>query len=131
VSSVTRSESEYLARKSGEAFPEESVRGQNTYGLLDAVSKYFEFYREADIEPPFFLMLTLCNVRGYRMAPHYRTLRPVRETIDRDPAILPEVVIDNVSLPRDILLKPMLDSVWNAAGFPSSPNYVAGRWKPR
>ena len=50
--------------------------------------------------------------------------------IDRPDLVIPESVVDDLTQPSDILLKPHLDAVWNAVGHPGSLNYDEhGRWR--
>ncbi len=43
--------------------------------------------------------------------------------IDRDILLLPEVIIENYDTTPEDVLKPCFDAMWNACGFPRSPNY--------
>ena len=52
--------------------------------------------------------------------------------IDSDSLILPEVVVESLTMPANQILKPLFDLVWNACGFPSSSNFDAdGNWVAR
>ena len=51
--------------------------------------------------------------------------------IDRDVVLIPEIIIEEYDLNSPQLLKPILDSVWNACGFERSLNYTKdGEWNP-
>ncbi len=50
-------------------------------------------------------------------------------TIDRDILLLPEIVIESYDVIAEDILRPCFDSIWNACGFPRSPNYDdTGEW---
>jgi hypothetical protein len=46
-------------------------------------------------------------------------------TFDRDPVFIPELVLETCDGLNQDEVKPLLDTVWNAAGSPCSPNYDA------
>jgi hypothetical protein len=52
--------------------------------------------------------------------------------VDRDALVVPEVRVESLEQDRlavERLLKPLLDAVWNAWGFPHSLNYdESGHW---
>jgi hypothetical protein len=44
----------------------------------------------------------------------------------------PDILIEDFNFEADILLRPVFDFLWQAAGLADSPNYGAdGRWKER
>ncbi len=49
---------------------------------------------------------------------------------DRDPVVVPEAVANDLEPPPDVVLRPLFDALWNAAGWPRSPHYQGGRWQP-
>jgi hypothetical protein len=54
------------------------------------------------------------------------------QSIDRDTLVLPEVVIQDLSSKAKDILKPILDLVWNACGYPCSLNFDSnGNWIKR
>jgi hypothetical protein len=99
--------------------------------LRNALSKYLTLQRRLGIEPPIVVMLSLLGVKGYHML--------VRESraehghpIDRDNLLVPEVLVENFDTTYDWILKQISDPVWNAAGFPASPNFDPDRnWTGR
>jgi hypothetical protein len=53
------------------------------------------------------------------------------EPITLDMVNVPDVVILDQATPPHQALKPLLDIVWNAGGWPGSPFYTpTGEWKP-
>ena len=49
--------------------------------------------------------------------------------IDQENLILPEVVVEDPTMPASEILKPLFDLVWNACGYPESQNFdTQGNW---
>lgn len=93
--------------------------------LLQAVKKHIDLQQFLGIEPPVFIMVSLLGVRGYKInrggSPPNCT-----EEIDRTNLIIPEVVLDTFDGGNDHIseaMRPVFDTTWNAANYPSSPNY--------
>jgi hypothetical protein len=101
--------------------------------LIDALRNHLYILRILNVNPPFFVMISLLGVKGYSMIvePEYGDLVPRRDGIDRNDLILPEIQIEdsaNVDVPT--LLKSSFDMIWNAAGWPASQNYdKEGVWR--
>jgi hypothetical protein len=79
------------------------------------------------IEAPFFVFLTLTDVRGvslYLRHPYSLDYSPAR--YHRDQLTLPEVVITADQLDRQahLLFQPLFDTLANAFGLPKSFNYT-------
>ena len=45
------------------------------------------------------------------------------DVFDRDPLNLPEIVIETFGASVSLETRPIIDAVWNAAGWPGSPHY--------
>lgn len=93
--------------------------------LLQSVKKHLELQQFLGVEPPVFIMVSLLEVRGYKInrgayPPNYT------EEIDRTNIIMPEVMIDTFDGGNDHItevMRPVFDTIWNAASYPFSPNY--------
>jgi hypothetical protein len=76
------------------------------------------------VEPPFYVMLTLIGVKGCTMIVNPRDFPlgeiPYGNPIDRDPLVLPEIMIDSFSTDIIRATKSIFDALWNAAGWPES-----------
>jgi hypothetical protein len=91
----------------------------------------FQIMRQLGCSPPVLVGITLIGVRGLKLAVDVMVELSMGGTkaIDRDVLMLPEIVVEDLSTPAAPLLKPTLDLVWNACGFPSSPYFDAsGKW---
>ena len=101
--------------------------------VISAVQSYLKGYQELGIVPPVYASMALLNCKGSYMYVDVSRLLPGElQVIDREVALMPDVLIE--SLEEDIpkTLRPMFDAVWNACGFARSFNYDEnGNWNPR
>jgi len=98
--------------------------------LLEAVARFVRFQREVGITPPIVLMLSLLGVKDFALTTG--TYDVTDSKIDRDMLTAPDILIEDFSFEPDILLRPVIDFLWQAAGLADSPNYGPdGRWKER
>src|SRR5260370_3694929 len=92
--------------------------------LLQAVEKHIELQQFLGIEPPVFIMVSLLGVRGYKIN-RGNSPSNCTEEIDRMNLIIPEVIIYTFDGGNDHItevMRPVFDTTWNAANYPSSPN---------
>lgn len=105
--------------------------------ILESVEKYLSILNDdLNIETPILVFLSLLNVKGYAMATNSMafSLKHLREhyLIDRDVLLLPEIQIEEYPDELDKTLKPCIDALWNACGYPESNNYDEnGNWNPK
>ena len=100
--------------------------------LIKTVESYLNDCTELDLMPPIVISLALLGCKGAYMAVSPRQLVGPQHPIDRDAAILPDVVIDSLDVDVPQVMKPIFDAVWNACGYPGSLNYdKTGTWNPR
>jgi hypothetical protein len=82
------------------------------------------------VEPPLILGLCLTGVIGVQLRPSGDSYRPEAVAFDRDPLVIPEIVVEDLSRPAHEILRPLFDLLWNAGGWSRSPYYDAsGAWK--
>ncbi|MEJ2147539.1 MAG: ATP-binding protein [Acidobacteriota bacterium] len=89
-------------------------------------------YGALGVNPPLIVTGAMTGVKGMKMGvrgsvpPGY-----ARMAIDKDILVLPKARIDSFDdLGTAAVLKPLIDSVWNACGWPCSENFdVAGIWQ--
>ncbi len=91
--------------------------------LIQQTDKILSFQKTIGIEPPIYLLVSFVGVKGLKIA---RGLQLIYQGIDRDILLIPEILFD--TYPSKIeevarLLRPALDTIWNSAGAPQSPNY--------
>ena len=97
--------------------------------LFEALHRYFDFLNMVGINSSLIIMISMLGVRGLAMGvetiwSHIRA----RRVIDRDDLIIPEFIIENLDVDIPEALKPILDAIWNAAGWPGSIYYKDGKW---
>lgn len=93
--------------------------------LLETVKRYIDLQKFLEIDPPLFIMVSFLGVKGYRifhLSFEQRSSQSSAE-IDRMNLIIPEIVVDNFDGDLAEAMKPIFDTVWNAAGYTGSPNY--------
>lgn len=97
----------------------------------------FQIYKDIQnrwgILPPIFVMLSLIGVKGFRMAANSIAwmFKDSIHPIDRDVLLLPEILMDDFTARSDQILQPVLDAVWQSAGWVGSPHYRDGTWAVR
>lgn len=90
--------------------------------LLEYCGEYLKIQRSCGTSLPVAVIATLIGVKGFRMdmSPFSRFARG--DEVDRDLVQLPEVIIDDWDVQLRSALLPIVDALWNAAGFSSSPD---------
>ena len=101
---------------------EEQVFGRVRHGK--------ELLEHFSIECPVAIMVSFSGIKGWRMGvPPGRYVTSAIDVFDRDPLILPEIVIETFGASVSLETRPIIDAVWNAAGWPGSPHYdESGGW---
>lgn len=78
---------------------------------------------------PIAVTVSFAGIKGWRMgvSPEYAT--SALDVFDRDPLLIGETLIDNFETPTVGEVRPLIDAIWNAAGWPGSPHYdEEGHW---
>jgi hypothetical protein len=94
--------------------------------LIQALPGYLKFLAKHNLNPPFYLFVTLIGVKGY----WFRSSRLSNtQPLTRDLIQLPEIVLETPDAAPHTILKPAFDMIWNAFGGLKSYNYDdAGNW---
>ena len=88
---------------------------------IESVQKYLKGFKKIGALPPVAISMVLLGCRGFSM---YSTQNlQNRYPIDRDPILLPDVVIDNLDVNVPSVMKPIFDVIWNVCGYSRSFNY--------
>jgi len=99
--------------------------------LTESVRAYLGQLTTLGVPPPFVILVAATGTKGAYISMRNQAVHG-SSTIDHDPLILPEVIAEDESPDVPQLLKPVFDAIWNAGGYPRSPNYdEEGNWKPR
>jgi Putative DNA-binding domain len=100
--------------------------------LIKETTWLLNLVRAHDLEPPFAVMVSFLGFHGWHFA-----FDPSRgfmldddvHEIDRDEILLPELLVDHADTDMKTAMKPLLDMLWNCAGFDGSLNYdKQGAW---
>jgi len=98
-------------------------------GVIRALRAYQQFLPLIGFTGPVALFLTLTGVKNCGLvsdSPHFDRSKFVG--FDRDCLMTGDVVIEELSVPTDRILKPLFDFIWNGSGYPESPHYKHGCW---
>ncbi len=93
--------------------------------IVYLLGRYLRIQNKLEIEPPFFVLLSLLNVAGYNLPTRNSIVGYNVNCIDRNDLIVPEILVEDLTLTPAAILKPAFDAIWNAAGLPQSPYYDA------
>lgn len=95
--------------------------------------------KQLGVEPPIFLRMSMTGLSEFVIerasqssrSPEYLPwYRRENYTIDHDPLVLPDVLIEDYATEPDKILRPVLDALWNAGGYPECPHFDdQGKWK--
>jgi hypothetical protein len=100
--------------------------------VIDAVKRYMNGYRDLGVDPPIYVSMALLNCKGSYLYVNASVFPGEQQVIDRDLALMPDVLIEDLDQDIPRTLRPMFDAVWNACGFARSFNYDDnGEWTPR
>ncbi len=89
--------------------------------LINGVSQYLRLLQKLDVNPPFYVFITLMWVRGHFVRP--MDMMDEDRPINVDHLELPEAVIDDFGANVAAALKHSFDAVWHAAGRLGSSSY--------
>lgn len=99
--------------------------------LFRHIEHGWKFLESLSLRCPLALLVSFTGIRGWRMGmpPGYAT-SPL-DFFDRDPLFIPEIVVERFEQPTVTVTQPLIDAIWNAAGWPGSPHYdQQGEWDP-
>jgi hypothetical protein len=88
--------------------------------IIEQVYGAKQLFQRISVVPPFVIMVTMLGMKGWQIATQYGSSASV---FDRDPMLIPEMVVEVISGTVQDETKPLLDAIWNAAGSPASPSY--------
>lgn len=93
--------------------------------LLEAINRYLAAQKQLGVEPPIFIMISLLEVKGFKIRFDGLENRIFEEDhlIDRAKLILPEIMIDNFDNKLTEVMRPAFDTIANAAGWARSMDY--------
>jgi hypothetical protein len=92
--------------------------------IIAKTGQYLRAEQTIEVEPPFFLVVGMIGVKGYRMFTTNVFARSRSGVIDCDAFTVPEVLIDNVDVDIPSTLRPIFDVMWQASGYRVCPHYT-------
>jgi hypothetical protein len=98
--------------------------------LLAGTRRYLKTAQKLGVPLPMLVMVAMHGLKGYGMATNnpWQNSRP-SHAIDRDTLLLPDVLLDDFTVPADKLLRPVFDAFWQSAGFTGCQHYNSqGQW---
>lgn len=107
------------------SYSEKKIAGEvSEYRLMEFLERSVQVLKKLDCEPPFFVALSLLNVRGFTMHTDH-TLRSITNTlISRDHLFAPEAFVESYDFAASEVLRESFYMIWNACGRQRSPNYT-------
>jgi hypothetical protein len=98
--------------------------------FITLLPDYLAVLNTVGAQPPLLLMLSILGVKGFHLAVRQGFGDTISEDkIDRDNIIMSEVLLDDFEAPAEVVLRPIFDALWNAAGYPSCMDYdEEGHW---
>ncbi len=113
--------------KGGTGIIHSSICGSS---VIKAVESYLNGYKQMRIAPPIAISMAILGCRGSIL--HTSEDSYYYHPIDRDALILSDTVIESLDIDAAKAVKPLLDSLWNACGYPRCANYDKdGNWTIR
>ena len=98
--------------------------------LLETVGQLQRIFHFLEVLPPISVFVSLHGMKGVVF--HALRSRFGRHTFDRETILLPEIVIDDLNAAATGVLRPALDTLWQAAGLERCFDYAEdGRWAPQ
>lgn len=92
--------------------------------LLKSLRNYLSIQKDLSIQPPLVVLLSFIGINGYRfIARAYNAFPEKTYPFNTDALLLPEVIVDSFDLDPADFMKPIFDTIWNAAGMSHSFGY--------
>jgi Schlafen, AlbA_2 len=94
--------------------------------VMEGLVRYVPSLRHLGVSAPLAVMLSLIGVKGYQIGPHELAQMHGLGRFDREPILVPEVLLESFGADLPALMRPAFDMIWNAAGWARCP-YPPGR----
>jgi hypothetical protein len=92
--------------------------------LLKCLERYLRIQKDLGVEPPLAVLLSFISVNGYTIkATTTSAFSQKAISIKTDVLMFPEIIVDTYGMDIAQMLKPVFDTIWNAAGFSRSFGY--------
>ncbi len=91
--------------------------------IIRAANGARQICEAASIQPPFIIAVSLLGMKDWKLGVDPGRYIESGSGFERDPLLIPELMLENLANPLTQSLKPLLDVAWNAAGWPQSIYY--------
>ena len=91
--------------------------------LIAAVDRGKSLMRHLGIEPPILILVTLVGVKDHIIYRGQNYYLSSSTKFGRDVLQLPDVLVNDFDKPANEIVRPILDAIWNAGGYPKCLNY--------
>lgn len=99
--------------------------------LIESVRGYIGQLADWSADLPVFVSVSILGVKGCCVQTQRFYGEVGLHRIDRDDVLVPTVLTETFDVEIDALLRPVLDTIWQAAGQPGSPNFRDGKYVVR
>ena len=102
--------------------------------LFNSSRDYLGLLKGLDVGPPIVLMLSILGLQGYKIIPasEQRAWKSFRNPIPQNEILFPDVLIEDMDADPTVFLRPILDMLWQAAGWERCENYDGhAKWSSR
>jgi hypothetical protein len=97
-------------------------------GLFKSSRGYLAVLKSLAVDLPILLTLTLTDVKSFTMAAAGHLGIFGGTPFDREVLMPQDLLLDTYDVDVFRVMKPLLDEIWNAAGYEGSPYYRDGKW---
>jgi len=95
------------------------IRGKIVNAVYQLSKDIIEYYKELAIDTPINLSCAIINGQGYTMP--MNSWGDTLGQIDRDLLLVPDFIMDSISVTPETIAKNLLDGIWHACGFSDCP----------
>jgi hypothetical protein len=99
------------------------------HSLITATTTYLNALSDLGVAPPLVWQVALIGAKGAVMGAVRRLFLADYRAIDRNLLLPREILVERLDSDAGALIRPAIDSIWNACGQIGSPNYdEQGNW---
>lgn len=92
--------------------------------ILKALQGYFVYLKNLGVDAPYIITLSMHNILEYQMYVGAGAMLSHPPIFDRNDLILSERILETLeNIDVAAIMRPMFDTIWNAAAIERSPNY--------
>ncbi|MBI4799733.1 MAG: ATP-binding protein [Desulfarculus sp.] len=85
--------------------------------LIRGMHNYLQVLNQYQVTAPIYVLISMLNVRGFRLATRDHYWSRHRNIIDRDHLIFPEILIEEYGADCSVIFRSFFDILWQSCGF--------------